>query len=175
MLVYNLTTQPFFFPLPKEHWFARASTGIFSSHHLHPSHTMWFYHCSLRRDHKSILRWGLFPLWSHSVTPNCISPAGRSPDLVVNQRHRVLPPNLSHLQVWQPVQTVTTGGICVWCIHPPCHTDDTILGDLQLPFYNANEAAQGSQYQITGTSKLADGKHGIDLPDSLGKHNPGWS
>ena len=32
---------------------------------------------------------------------------------------------------------VITGGVCSQQLHPPFHTDDTLLGELQLPSYNA--------------------------------------
>jgi len=82
---------------------------------------------------------------------------------------------LSLLQPWARKLgwIVTAGGICIKHLHPPFHTDLTLLGQLQLPSYNAIQASQGPQFQITGEGRLVDGRHARDSPNALGKHNWG--
>ena len=79
----------------------------------------------------------------------------------------------SHLQL-QPVQLgriVTAGGVGVQQLHPPFRADDTLLGDLQLPFYNADRASQGPQFQIIDAARLLNGRHGRDSSNSPGINN----
>jgi len=44
--------------------------------------------------------------------------------------------------------------MCIHLLHPPFLADDTLLGELQLPPYNAVQASQGRQFQVPGAGRL---------------------
>ena len=46
-------------------------------------------------------------------------------------------PSCLQLQAGQLGRIITAGAVCLQQLHPPFHADDTPLGELQLPSYDA--------------------------------------
>jgi len=74
----------------------------------------------------------------------------------------MIPLSLLQLEAGQLGWTVTAGGIHIQQLHAPLHTDDTFLGELQVPSYIAIQAVQEPLFQITGAGRLGDSRHGPD-------------
>jgi len=88
---------------------------------------------------------------------------------VAEPNDRVVPPSLVQRWAEQLGQTITSSRIRIQQLHSIFHNEDTHQGELQVPSYDAFQATQEPQHQITGARRLVDGRHGKPWPNSPGK------
>jgi hypothetical protein len=84
----------------------------------------------------------LLPPQYQSPTLTIFQSADEQSNQVAETKYITVRPSLSQLRTGSLCRIANAGGVHVQQLHPPFHADDTLLGELQLPSYDALLASQ---------------------------------